>query len=299
MKNPRNQRSIVQVALLVSLTLLSLVFVPGTSAQPFTQLIAFGDSLSDSGNLFAATGGAIPPSPPYFNGRFSNGPVWVELLAAELGVPLQDYAFGGALTGRTNLFDDPGIPAEFPGLLDEIDLFLSLNGGVADPGALYVVWAGANDFFLAPAPATIGPAVRNLMTAVRTLTHRGARHIVVPTMPDLGLTPDGLASGFSAELTALSDAFNRVLKARLRGHGVTVFDTFALFQELVNDPTGFGFTDVTTACLDLDPFSLCSDPDNHLFWDSVHPTTRGHEILADKLHEIVQEPAAGHRLERR
>lgn len=298
MKNPRSQRRIVQVALLVSLTLLSLVFVPGASARPFTQLIVFGDSLSDSGNLFAATGGAIPPSPPYFNGRFSNGPVWVEFLAAELGVPVQDYALGGALTGRANLFDDPGIPAEFPGLLDEIDMFLALNGGVADPRALYVVWAGANDFFLAPAPATIAPAVTNLVTAVRTLADRGARHIVVPTMPDLGLTPDGRASGFSPQLTALSVAFNRALKAGLRGLKVTTFDAFALFHEIVNDPTEFGFTDATTACLDLSPFSLCSDPDNHLFWDSVHPTTRGHEILADELHEAVQEHA-GHRREQR
>ena len=293
----RSQRVTVQAALLVSLTLLSLVFVPGASARSFTQLIVFGDSLSDSGNLFTATGGAVPPSPPYFDGRFSNGPVWVEYLAAELGVPAQNFAFGGALTGRTNRFDDPGIPAEFPGLLDEIDMFLDLNGGVADPHALYVVWAGANDFFAAPALTSIQPAVANLVTAVRALATRGARHIVVPTMPDLGLTPDGHASGFSRQLTALSGVFNRVMKARLRVLGVTTFDVFGLFHEIVNDPADFGISDATTACLDLDPFSLCADPDEHLFWDSVHPTTRGHQILADRLHEFVREHA-GHRLDR-
>ena len=299
MKNPRSRRRIVHVALLVSLTLLSLTFVPAASARPFTQLIVFGDSLSDSGNLFAATGGAIPPSPPYYAGHFSNGPVWAEFLAAKLGVPMQNYALGGALTGRVNLFDDPRIPAEFPGVLDEIDLFLALNGGVADPHALYVVWAGANDFFAAPAPETIAPAVANIVSAVRTLAAQGARHIVVPTMPDLGLTPDGLATGFSSQLTALSVAFNSALKTGLeiRGLHVTVVDNFELFHEIVDHPAEFGFTDVTTACLDLDPFSMCPNPNDHLFWDAVHPTTRGHEILADRIHDVVLEHS-GHRRER-
>ena len=299
MKNPRSQRRNVQVALLVTFTLLSLIFVPAASARPFTQLIVFGDSLSDSGNLFAVTGGAIPPSPPYYAGRFSNGPVWAELLAVELGVPVQNYALGGALTGRVNLFDDPRIPAEFPGVLDEIDLFLALNGGVVDRHALYVVWAGANDFFAAPAPETIAPAVANIVSAVRTLAARGVRHIVVPNMPDLGLTPNGLASGFSSELTALSVAFNGALRTGLvmRGLHVTVVDIFALFQEIVDYPAEFGFTDVTTACLDLDPFSMCANPDGHLFWDFVHPTTRGHDILADRIYDGVREHA-GNRRER-
>jgi len=299
MASSLRQRRSVPVALLVSLTLLSLVFVPAASARPFTQLIVFGDSLSDTGNLFAATDGAIPSSPPYYAGHFSNGPIWVEFLAAELGVLVQDYALGGALTGRANWFDDPGIPAEFPGVLDEIDLFLALNGGVADPHALYVVWAGANDFFVAPAPTTIGPAVANLVTAVRTLAAQGARYIVVPTMPDLGLTPDGIASGFSTELAALTAAFNVALKTGLARGGlhVTVVDTFRLFHDIVDHPAEFGFTDVTTACLNPDPLSVCSNPDEHLFWDSVHPTTRGHAILADQIHDRVRQPA-GHRRER-
>jgi len=271
--------------------------VPAASARTFTQLIVFGDSLSDTGNLFAATGGAVPPSPPYDAGRFSNGPVWVEYLAAELGVVVQDYALGGALTGRANLFDDPGIPAEFPGMLDEVDMFLARNGGAADPHALYVVWAGANDFFASPAATTIAPAVANIVSAVRTLADRGARHIVVPTVPDLGLTPDGRASGFSTELTALSVAFNRALKTGLarRGLHVTVVDVYRLFHEIVSHPAEFGFADVTTACLDIDPFSLCPNPDAHLFWDAVHPTTRGHEILANRIHDRVQECAGNQR----
>ena len=66
----------------------------------------FGDSLSDVGNVYLATNG-IEPASPYVDGQFSNGPVWVQDLAARLGLPAltpslaggSDYAFGGATTG--------------------------------------------------------------------------------------------------------------------------------------------------------------------------------------------------------
>ena len=88
------------------------------SAQSYNRLVVFGDSLSDNGNLLAATQGMAPPLPPsaspnrtYDTGRFSNGPVAVEHLAAQLGVPLLDLAWGGALTGQANL-----LPALMPPL---------------------------------------------------------------------------------------------------------------------------------------------------------------------------------------
>ena len=80
------------------------------AAEPFTAIIAIGDSLTDSGNAFRATsslpGQAIPVSPPYFRGRFSNGLMWVEHLANAVGLQITpsldggtNFAFGGATTG--------------------------------------------------------------------------------------------------------------------------------------------------------------------------------------------------------
>jgi outer membrane lipase/esterase len=47
-------------------------------AGSITSIVSFGDSLNDTGNLSLATGGAYPASPPNFNGRYSNGPIWLD-----------------------------------------------------------------------------------------------------------------------------------------------------------------------------------------------------------------------------
>jgi GDSL-like Lipase/Acylhydrolase len=101
--------------------------------RSFDQLVIFGDSLSDTGNLSRALGGLFPP-PPYFNGRLSNGPLWLEYLAPELGISnVANFAFAGSTTGRSNIASiiagqDLG---PLPGVLDQIDLFagqLAANG---------------------------------------------------------------------------------------------------------------------------------------------------------------------------
>ena len=80
----------------------SLVFAAGRF-EPINQLYIFGDSLSDLGTVFRATGGMYPPQPTYFQGRYSNGRVWVEYLADRLQIKasqVNNFACGGATTGR-------------------------------------------------------------------------------------------------------------------------------------------------------------------------------------------------------
>jgi len=122
------------LALLSIITLL-IAASPGW-AGPFTGIVAFGDSLSDAGNVFLATNGAIP-APPYVGGHFSNGPTWVEDLAQNLGLGTlrpslaggTDFAFGGAVTGNAV----PGPIPPVPNITQQVGLFLSATGGVAPP----------------------------------------------------------------------------------------------------------------------------------------------------------------------
>ncbi len=250
----------------------------------------FGDSLSDPGNLFAANGGTHPPSPPYFEGRFSNGPVWTEYLPSSLDVV--NYAVGGATTGRDNTNDDPGAGAEFDGLLDQVDAFLA--GGAADPNGLYVIFAGGNNFLGGVTNPTVQvtQALTDLVTAGLTLQGAGAQDFLYFGLPDLGLTP--LLSGdpvLAGGASALTDQFNALLPLTLNGAvgSFDVFDTAGLLRDAVTDPAAFGLTNVIDACLG-DP--ACTDPDQYLFWDSIHPTTAVHEIVAGQVLAFVPEPAA-------
>ena len=83
---------------------------PTTAAPgaPYSAMYAFGDSLTDTGNVSLATLGMVPAS-PYADRSFSNGPVWAQDLAQSLGLPAlkpslaggTDFAYGGAETGQT------------------------------------------------------------------------------------------------------------------------------------------------------------------------------------------------------
>ena len=274
-----------------------------SASAGFTEMYVFGDSLSDVGNLFDITsdlGFGFPP-PPYFEGRVSDGPVWNEYLASNLGHTMRDmgdpltnnYAVAGAKTDDGNfneanpVFPFPGL--DLPGLSDELNSFIVDTGGSADPDALYVVWAGANDFFIPPTDpvAAITESVGNVVTAVGTLEALGAENIVVGNLPDLGLTPFGISTGAPGDLTAFSFGYNNALQTTLAGFfpDVEVFDTFTLLNQVVADPGSFGLTDATTPCFDADALTVCPNPEEYMFWDTVHPTTAGHEIISNALYE--------------
>jgi phospholipase/lecithinase/hemolysin len=273
---------------LFALFVLVLASASPTSARQFTKLIVFGDSYSDTGNVSAATGGALPPSPPYALGRFSNGLLWVDYLAAALDLTTENFAVAAALTSRVN-FLDGFFGLDFPGLLDEIDMFAAATPSGADPHALYVVWAGVNDFLASPSAATISDAVNNIVDVVRALRDLGAQHIVVPNMVDIGVTPEGQASEIPALLSELSVAFNGVLSDTFRSAGLAVVtvDVFGLLNHMRTDPAEFGFTNVTTPCLSSS--GICADPDEYIFWDFLHLTTRGHQILAEKFTQTINQ----------
>ncbi len=316
-------------SLILSLTTLPIAAIvslsKATEAASFQNLYVFGDSLSDVGNAFRDTGGLIPPpflpassgglSPGYANGRFSNGPVWVEYLAQDLGLSLDtrnEFAYGGATTGQENglnsLLSQFGLPITLPGLQQQITTFQSQNP-VSDQDALYVLWAGANDYLdpnLTDPQGTVQSAIVNLSTAVTTLASGGAKNFLVANLPDLGRLPltrgdlarsQGLSFLSSAHNTALSQTLG-VLPSTL-GVNIIPLDANDLVNQAIADPSRFGLTNVTEQCLPATPifpgvsppFTPCDpvkDAPNFLFWDPFHPTTKGHEILGEYAYSVLK-----------
>lgn len=279
-------------------------------ADSITQLVVFGDSLSDTGNLYIATKGAQPPSPEYSDGLFTDGPgsvpstmspvgVWDQQLAGMLGVASPapalaggggtDYAFGGALTGSDPKFaSGTGVP--YVG--DQVTLYLAAHPTGIPSNALYAFWAGANDIFNGVSPQT---AVSNLAANINTLYSDGAHDFLWLNMPPLGSTPDGLALGAagSAGLNAVSEEYNTDWLAALGlinshdpGIDLVGVDVYGLVESMITHPSAYGFTNVNTPAQ-----GLSVDPNSYLFWDGVHPTTEGHFQVANlAYHDLTPEP---------
>lgn len=256
-------------------------------AQQYSDVVAFGDSLCDNGNFFEMTG--IPPA-PYWEGRASNGRVWVEQLANELGLDpdaISDQAVYGATT--SNVFNLQVAP------------FVAAHGGVVPSDALYVVWAGANDFigfFQSPGgdPAQmITEGINNLGASIGLLLASGARHVVVPNLPDLSVTP--YVTGFGdavliGQVRAMVQAFNagmgQLTGALEAGFGVDLieFDSFQLLDDMVASPRSFGLKNSTELSFPgyLDGTAdVVNRPDDYLFWDDVHPTRVAHNVFASRV----------------
>jgi phospholipase/lecithinase/hemolysin len=278
------------------------------SDRSFNQIVIFGDSLSDTGNLSTALGGLFPP-PPFFNGRLSNGPLWLDFLAPELGISnVVNFSFAGSTSGRTNIASiiagqDLG---PLPGVLDQIDLFagqLAANGiPAANPNALYVVWGGANDFLTLPpqplaAIQSVFASVENVAQSVITLAGLGAKTIVVPNIPNLAITPFVAARNLTPQAAIFSTLFNTLLQGTLGGLesqlGIDIVqvDVFSLSSAIAQRPTEFGFTNATTPLFQA--LASQPNPDTFVFADDFHPTTTVHRLISDGVKRSLSTPTPG------
>ncbi len=299
----------------------------------YDQIIIFGDSLSDQGNLSKALGGAFPPF-PYFQGRFSNGPLWIDQFVPKLGLKstqVLNFAFAGATTGRLNVGEQLAgvtLPFKLPGLLDEVDRFTALinptgtNSNGANPKALYVVFAGANDFLTLPPTLFPGLAVGNLESfiglygaivqsvknvamAVTNLALQGAGTIAVANLPDLGRTPLPIQQGTSLVATAFSIGFNVILEktleqlqGALRSKALKVdivqVDLFSVGEAVAKNPQKFGFTNLTTPLITN---LTAPNPQGFFYWDDFHPTTQVHTLIANAFEQALSKPTGSKVLE--
>ena len=249
-------------------------------AQQFSNVIVFGDSLSDAGYYrpFLLSLG-LPAGLVAQMGRFTTnpGPVWSELVAQRYGVTPGPsnaggtiYAQGGARVALTPGITPPG-QAERP-ISAQITEYLSAGGGAANPNALYAVWGGANDVFVnlgafGAGQITAAQLQGNVLGAataevqqVGRLMAAGARYVVVFALPDIGATPQFQAAGpaLAGQVTQLSAGYNTTLFSGLAGAGLRVIpvDVFSLFAEIRANPSAFGFTNITGfACTAFPPFT--------------------------------------------
>jgi thermolabile hemolysin len=278
--------------------------------EPIERIVSFGDSLTDTGNMLTASRqvfsaifmGKTLPSSSWFAGRFSNGPSWVEYLAERNGLSLVNWAVGGAQTrnGKLGLIH---------GIGKQVDTYFEHIRDVKDydpARTLFTFMVAGNDFVNDSKYATniVSQQRKTLMDLVR----HGARKVMVVNLPDVTRAPvfrmgrddadkvrsqvDIYNSGLAGIVASVTrEAVDTGIVRHKDELEIRIVDARARFDQVLADPRGFGFDNSTESCLEIDKESSFSyiqeqiprkhcDASRFVFWDTLHPTTRMHELMS-------------------
>ena len=301
-------------AVLLAFTTVGAYAQVGPPTPEYTTVVVFGDSLSDTGNVAHLTydkyGFRVPgPVADYTNGSFTDGfdtapaaqlysGVWIKQLAESMPSKPEvtnsldggtNYAFGYATTGTgTGSFtfgtgDVFSVDVENIG--QQIGDYLATKPKIT-PKTLFVVWGGANDFIHGGVSVqTAYTVAANQYVNIQALIDAGATRFIVPNLPPLGLVPRINGDPSTAALVNLVVAYyNGLLNLDIqllltKNHEkhlqIAQLDVFGLFNRIVAAPSNFSLANVTGSSQ-----GAAVNPDTYLFWDDLHPTTHGHNILA-------------------
>lgn len=290
--------------------------------QTLDRIIVLGDSLSDNQNMYNASQWRLPQRESWFLGHFTNYKVWVEYLSEKAHLPLYNWAVGGAGTEEVNpstgALPDPLIPIVpkqfyLPGMVEQANSwqqYMKVAKNYQVEKSLFFIMIGGNDII------SYGTPLQNMLAAqektLETLLSAGVKHIIVMNLVDVSKAPvfefpD--KKGKQAEVAAKVMQYNAGLqelvyrlsiKYAAQSVHIRLFDTAALLEKLLAHPEQYGITNTTQSCLAIDtvssfnymqkqkPRAACQNPEEYVFWDTLHPTTRIHKILADALFEVIK-----------
>ena len=290
-------------------------------ASDYSSVTFFGDSLTDGGYFKKATEALGHPQ----SGQYTTNPdnTWVTPFAESLGLNSvqntydeatgqqtttgNNYAIGGARSGidlqHDKYEDTTGKPLPVYSTRSQVDRYLADKN--IDSKGLYTVWTGANDLFavvkdVPNASNIISAAVSDEVATVKKLHDNGANYIVVPNIPDVGLTPNFVGTPLATFGTGLVSQYNEALYSGVKNTGVNVIplDTFSLVQQVAANPTAYGFSNVTDKACKNTSSVECGRADldkpgaenSYFFADGVHPTGRAHRMIADYANAVVTAP---------
>ncbi len=298
----------------ISIRILALLitFSLCRSAWGYSELITFGDSLSDTGNLASVTTN-FPW--PYYDNRVSNGPLAVDVLASANRLSAEPSLHLISSSGGSNFAVDganaSGIDVQ--DLQIQLQSHLDRHAGQIVKDALYVVMIGGNDLRAARntdsevvAYSIVDSAVAEIRATLTMLLQLGATKVLVVNAPDIGRIPETLQKsqqdpGITARSTALTNRFNTTLGSIIRslrlqyGTAIVEFDLFSHFNSILDNSQIYGFTNNDEGCFNPNNYSFHSDClygnefDRFVFFDSLHPTAKTHKLIGEAMVVTVRQ----------
>lgn len=255
---------------------------------PFNRVVAFGDSLSDNGNLYTATAGLVGKG-NYYHGRFSNGPVWVEYFSKYLGLDLYNWAVAAAPSDFGNFFDlFKSVPYTLQHELSNFTDSIHEVGMTKDEieHMLFTLLIGGNNFVhdIKSTPEEIADDYANFADALVSL---GAKYIMIINLPDLAIAPrynkdDENAYVVRKRVQLTNELIeNKIRMYQIQHPAVTFYDVnlFKYTDDAMLNPSKYYLTNTTDRCYtgsfyeSYNSEKICDNPQTYLFWDDLHPST--------------------------
>jgi len=288
-------------------------------SKKYQQIVVFGDGLNDMGRWGKLTNYQYPPaSQGFFESRWTNGKVWVEVLAEKMGLKLDlsnNYAMGGATTGFYNI-NEPlrtalglDVSVKIEGMLAQVNSYLQSNPTIS-PNTLYVLWAGGHDIgsYLDYGQPDLSqyPPAGNYDVAIELLVKAGAKSILVGTMPDMGYTPTYFGTDKQNKASELCAQLNTGLEATIqknkaKGIEMIKLDGVKIFTEVGLNTTKYGFK-YTEPYLPMNIIDFTNplkkveieipnktkglNPDEFMNWWAVSASAKMHQIIGNKAAEL-------------
>uniref|UniRef100_A0A0W0FWY4 CBM1 domain-containing protein n=1 Tax=Moniliophthora roreri TaxID=221103 RepID=A0A0W0FWY4_MONRR len=292
-----------------STTATSVPVPSGTPPSGANYWFSFGDSYTQTGFEITGTAPSIgnefgnPPFPGWTStGNLEN---WIDFNTANFNKSLiltYNFAYGGA-TIDANLVKpyDPSVRS----LIDQVNIFLnsvgkpSVNVPWTSKNALFSIWIGINDignsYYQSGDRGAFSDTLLNAEFALVQKLHArtlypsnpgniasgkfSSRFLVpdlttvyLPTFQMLSQSKDAqtlestVISGFNSRLATKIASF----KSNHSGVTTYLYDSYAGFAKILDNPTSYGFKDAT---------SYGNSPD--LFWfNDLHPTSPAHKYFA-------------------
>ena len=284
-----------------------LVFVSQTKkiyAQKFPDVtvVSFGDSNTDTGNVYKMTNYSWPSVPPYFQGRLTNGITWIERLNVS---KLIDYAYEGASTDD-NVVQGYGAMdiQKVPGVRQQIIIYSNEthNKTIDFDQTFYFIWSGLNDYYFNETISATTIAT-SLINAVKDLISIGAINIVVLNQPPLQSYPFISSMNQSLNFTAFTIQLNANLSSGMslvQGANpkisLKMFDLYSLISKVTANRATYGINNTITPCMDLtrngSVLHPCTSPASYVFFDEYHFTSRIHELIAYEIRQFLSTSSA-------
>ncbi|KAJ1946785.1 hypothetical protein GGF37_000933 [Kickxella alabastrina] len=248
--------------------------INGTTSNP--TLYIFGDSLSDIGGMKNKTFGIIPPW-PFWQGRFSSGPLWNEYLAKLLGYNLINKAVGGSTSDVSSssltVYSIINLPIYVPSTMDQINEFKSSSpmykASCVTDDDIVILAVGADDFLAEMVNLSTNKLTvenfsetlsNNIVYQLEQLRSIGFKRIVVANMAAIHYTPYADILGMKDVANVTINYYNKQLAIKANSWassapGLSLFaiaDIAGFIETTLNSSdiiNSLGITNADSACL--------------------------------------------------